>query len=188
MTRADFALVSLGLLASTATLLVRMDAGTRFGAIAALAAAVTAGIAANHSIARAPRLIVEYRNQALDGRPEVWAGSSGNGARAALHVVARNEGRGTAEAFEIRFDTAGASYLWNESGNGSSDVEQNYHPPRFLGRDRVINPGEEVCLAMLTWQGKEPGDATARWWATAKSMKRQEGVVRIRAIAPPEYA
>ena len=183
--RWDVGACVVGLLVVLAIIPLGADPAEALTIVVAALGLVAATIAANHSIGRSPRLVVEYRNVNAGGEPVVWA-SEPSRLRPTLHVYVRNEGRGPAEAVEVRFDRVQASHLWNESGNANGDVEENLHPPRFTRPNQVLNPHDEWCIAMLSWHGVAVPDATAVWRASAKGMKATEGVVRVRRLeAPP---
>lgn len=100
----------------------------------------------------------------------MWETTAPNHPKANLHVYVRNVGRGPAEHVEVRFDTIQSTHLYNESGNGTDEVEQNYVPARFTRPEQVLNAGEEWCVAMLTWVhglAQPPDDTTAKCRASA---------------------
>lgn len=158
------------------------DVGGFFVGFWAIVAGVTGLIAVNHTVPRRPHLVVEYRNPLAEDRPVVWSRSTDAGKRdkAFLLVYLRNTGRGVARSIEVRFDSGWATHVFNETGNGPDpELDTSVSPYQYKARDRVLNPGQEWCIARLTWMGSEPKDCTAAWGAWAEGAPKREGVVRI---------
>lgn len=174
MDRLDWAVV-----AATAVLVVVAVAVGDFAGVFSVVAAGAALVAVNHTVPRRPRLVVEYRNREADGRPEVWSAGP-----ATLYVHVRNEGRGPAEAVEVRFDGLGAAEVWNETGNPPDRrLDRTVSPLHYVAGDRVLNPGQEWCIAMLVWRADHPlAGGTAAWRASARGVPERTGSVRVRVL------
>ena len=169
-----FVVVLAGLALAVATFIFVSDGPGRFTALVTIFVGILALIPwAASSDPQLPALEVAYRNPDRDGRAVLDRGASN------LQVVVINNGRGTAEAVEVRFGAEGAA-VWNESGNGPDPDVLNVavHPPRFLGRDRVLNPGEEWPIALLAWYHGRPSGSFV-WEARAKGMKLRSGTVDV---------
>jgi hypothetical protein len=165
-------------LAVVAALLTRGEsAADMFVAVMAALTLGAAVIAANHAIVRRPRLRVEYRNPRFGNRAVV--GRDGNSGWSGISVVVRNEGRGAAEAVEVRFDRLGASNVFNESGNFSQFVDDNVHPPRFTSGGRVLNGRQEWVMAQLRWYYDARPSSRGSWEAWAKGTGRFSGEVEL---------
>jgi hypothetical protein len=148
-------------------------------------------IAANHSIARRPRLRVEYRNTNVDGQPVTWPHHF-NEERPQFHVVLINEGKGFARAFDVRFDSITA-HVYNETGNlpDGRYLKTDVSPLRYMGGDQVLAPGDELPLARLVVHPSDhdPGtDLTANWTVRADNMPTITGTCHIQRLDRPPNA
>ena len=137
----------------------------------------------NHTTARRPLLMVEYRNPALDYKVAAAPTMALSGQ--SLLVVLTNNGRGAAEAVEVRFKTPTGAGLYNESGNNPDGhhLDVTVDPPRFLGRDRILESRDEWVIASLHPTQSEwnaPG-GEFNWEARARRMKTKRGICTVRA-------
>lgn len=125
-----------------------------------------------------PDLAVEYRNPKLDGRAVVTASDAATD----LTVFVCNRGRGPAEAVEVRFDGPGPGGTWNESGNhpDRNTLDITVSPCHFFGRDRVLAPGDEWPIALLSYYRSRP--TKLRWQASARGMKTKTGEADIERV------
>ncbi len=183
--RVDHSSLVLGAL-SLVALPFFVDPSDVFIGVFAILAAVASAIAANHAVPRTPRLEVQYRNHEAHDRPIYWRARS-DVAGSALHVYVCNRSkRASAEAVEARFDRLHANSVWNEAGNPVDPryVDLSVTPVRFTSGDRILPPGEEWCVARLTWHiyGSEDPPPTATWRVWAKGARPKEGTVRIEVV------
>lgn len=157
-----------GLVASIPTFALVSDSGARYGVLVTIFLGMAALIPwAVPDRPPEPSLDVVYRNPDRGGRAVVDSRDSN------LQVVVINNGRGPAEAVEIRFGAQGAQ-VWNESGNSPDPdtLSVSVHPPRFLGRDRVLSPGDEWPIALLSWYHDARPPKVYEWEARARGMQR----------------
>jgi hypothetical protein len=176
MKRLDAAFIALGLLFAAIGLWVAETAEGRFITLMATLAAVLAGLDLNHTITRAPRLVVTYRNPRAGGRPVVWREP---GSQPQLEVWLENHGSGPARAVEVEFDKLNTDCF----GEGGSPFPVN--PPRYMGGERVLGPYQHWMMAGLYPISTEWSAGTARWWARADGMEEQTGEVKITLLDEP---
>jgi hypothetical protein len=140
MKRWDAVIIAAGLPAAVIGWQVAEKAEGRFIAVMTTIAAVLAGIAVNHTIARAPRLVVRYANPAAGDRPVVWNGPGGQPTY--LQVLVENCGQGPARAVEVEFDHLGME-LVNAIGNAPirTELDVTVKPSRFTAGERGAEPG-----------------------------------------------
>jgi hypothetical protein len=183
MKRLDAAIIAAGLLLVVIGLWVAETAEGRFTAGMATLAAVLAGLALNHTIARPPRLVVRYVNRDTD-TPVVW-----NDPKMWAVLVVFGEpwaGSGTGRRGGIRPPEHGAV---EPLGNALYPEEVNIwvNPPRFTGGERVLNPGDSPWRIAALWPTKRSWEAglKARWRARADGMDEQTGEVEIIVLDGP---
>jgi hypothetical protein len=184
MKRLDAAIVAAGLPAAAIGWRVASTGEGRFLAVMTTIAAVLGGLALNHAITRRPHLVVSYRNPDADGRPVVWRALP---PKQSSYLLVRldNDGPGAARAIEVDFDSLGVE-IWNESGNFPGPyVDATVHPPRFIGRERVLGPGDHWTLARLHAISNDWPAGTVRWRARADGMPEQTGEVEITMLDGP---
>jgi hypothetical protein len=185
--RIDYAIAAIAVVLCGVGTWLGDTAAERFIAVVAVLSLAAAAMAVNRAVLRQPSLVVDYRNPAVDGRPVVWLRSGGDGPT--IEVVVRNEGRGVAEAVEVRFDRLGASDIFNESGNLATAVDVTVYPPRFLAIGRVLNPGQEWVIARLAWlRGTAQPTTTGSWEASARGVQSITGVVELTMLDQPPTA
>ncbi|HEX9993122.1 MAG TPA: hypothetical protein VGB14_09375 [Acidimicrobiales bacterium] len=174
MDRVDAAVVVL-----TAVLVVVATQVSDFAGAFAVVAAGASLVAVNHVVPRRPRLVVEYRNPDAGGRPEVWADPP-----CSVHVYVRNDGRGSAEGVEVRFDGLGAATVSNEVGSPPGPaLDISTSPLLYTACGRVLNPGQEWCIARLEWAAHHRATGgSAVWRAWAKGAPERTGTVRVRLV------
>jgi hypothetical protein len=143
MKRWDAALIVAGLPTAVVGWLVTETAEGRFITLMTTIGAVLARVAVNHSITRAPRLVVRYANPAAGDRPVVWNHPDGRTSTGTLQVLVENRGQGPARAVEVEFDHLGLE-LFNATGNPPNPQELDFRvfPIRFTGGERVLNPDD----------------------------------------------
>jgi hypothetical protein len=173
-----FLVLGLGLIPIVGTFGFVQGGGTRFGVIVTIFIGMAALIPwAASADQRPPFLTVEYRNPSRGDAAVVDREAHD------LRVVVVNRGKGPAEAVEVTFDNVGAR-IWNESGNNPdyTTLDPTVVPPRFLGKDRVLNPGEEWAMALLSWYHGPPHKAEFAWEARARGMERRAGTAKIEIV------
>jgi hypothetical protein len=171
----NVAIGGLAVVALVGLFIVEDDAAGRFIGFWVIVGAVTGLYTLNFLWPRGPELRVEFHNTHT-GRTEVWQGEPLTNIR----VVVVNDGGGPAEAVEVRFG-------WNESGNSPNPdtLDVMVNPPRFIGRDRVLEPGDEWRIALLVQLRPLKNAPRLRWWARAKGMRERQGVVQFQMVHPP---
>ena len=176
---ADIIILGLAAAAGATVPFLILSSGDRFTTVLVIISATAAAIGMNHTIARRPKLRVEYRNPNADNRPVAWLKTSE--ISCSLVVVVVNDGRGRAEAFEVEFDKAGER-LYNPSGNMPDPryLDHTVHPSRFISGERVLAPHQELPIAKFS--PAIPG--TVSWQARAKHMKEQRGTIAILESEP----
>jgi hypothetical protein len=185
MKRWDAAIIAAGLPTAVIGWQVAETAEGRFIALMTTIGAILAGVAVNHSIARAPRLVVSYGNPQAANEPVVW--NDPTQGRAHLIVQVENVGPASARAVEVEFDHLGVQ-IFNASGNDVDSEELNirHNPPRFTGGERVLNPGDSPWkIAGLFSIHQDWRAGMARWRARAEGMDEQAGEVEITLIHAP---
>jgi hypothetical protein len=178
MKRLDAAIIALGLLFAAIGLWVAETAEGRFITLMATLAAVLAGLDLNHTITRAPRLVVSYRNPRAGGRPVVWRDPA-PGSPPQLQVWVENRGSGPARAVEVEFDKLNVDCF----GEGGMPFAVN--PPRYMGGERVLGPHQQWMMAGLHSINTEWSAGTGRWRARADGMEEQTGEVKITLLDEP---
>lgn len=177
---ADIIILGLAAAAGITVPFLILSSGDRFTTVLVIISATAAAIGMNHTIPRRPKLTVEYQNPDADNKPVAWPEAAGRSCE--LVVVVVNEGRGSAEAFEVEFESAGG-LLYNPSGNMPDRryLDQTVHPPRFISGERVLAPNQELRIAKFS----PATPRTVSWQARAKHMREQQGTIEILESEPP---
>jgi hypothetical protein len=157
-------------------------------AAVATAGAVLAALSLNYMIPRRPRLVVTYTNPATADRPVVWNDPTRRSS-AHLHVLVDNRGRAPARAVEVEFDYLGMA-VFNASGNSPNpqELDARVNPPRFMGGERVLNPGDSPWRIAGLFSVNESQvwrSGTAQWRARAEGMEEQTGTVEVTLLDGP---
>jgi hypothetical protein len=155
-------------------------------AAVATAGAVLAALSLNYMIPRRPRLVVTYANPAVADRPVVWNHPTHS---AHLQVLVDNRGRAPARAVEVEFDYFGMA-VFNASGNppNPQELDARVNPPRFMGGERVLNPGDSPwrIAGLFSVNESQIWRAwTVHWRARAEGMEEQTGTVEVTLLDEP---